>query len=181
MSRIGKIPVIIPDKVKVQVKNQHVAVEGPNGKLALDVHHLATVKVDDQQVLVTRPNDNKESKAIHGLVRSLIQNMVIGVSKGFVKQLEIQGVGFKATLANKKITLNLGYSHEIVYPVPDTIVVTLEDGGTKIKIEGPDKQLVGKVASEIRKLFVGTFDLDLGTTIFKSHNNRVRYWVNDFV
>ncbi|MDG1855758.1 MAG: 50S ribosomal protein L6, partial [Verrucomicrobiota bacterium] len=139
--------------VKVQVKNQHVAVEGPNGKLALDVHHLATVKVDDQQVLVTRPNDNKESKAIHGLVRSLIQNMVIGVSKGFVKQLEIQGVGFKATLANKKITLNLGYSHKIVYPVPDTIVVTLEDGGTKIKIEGPDKQLVGKVASEIRSFY----------------------------
>ncbi|MDA7505395.1 50S ribosomal protein L6 [Verrucomicrobia bacterium] len=153
MSRIGKIPVIIPDKVKVQVKNQHVAVEGPNGKLALDVHHLATVKVDDQQVLVTRPNDNKESKAIHGLVRSLIQNMVIGVSKGFVKQLEIQGVGFKATLANKKITLNLGYSHEIVYSVPDTIVVTLEEGGTKIKIEGPDKQLVGKVASEIRSFY----------------------------
>lgn len=153
MSRIGKIPVIIPDKVKVQVKNQHVAVEGPNGKLALDVHYLATVKVDDQQVLVTRPNDNKESKAIHGLVRSLIQNMVIGVSKGFVKQLEIQGVGFKATLANKKITLNLGYSHEIVYSVPDTIVVTLEEGGTKIKIEGPDKQLVGKVASEIRSFY----------------------------
>ena len=153
MSRIGKIPVIIPDEVKVQVKNQHVAVEGPNGKLALDVHHLATVKVDDQQVLVTRPNDNKESKAIHGLVRSLIQNMVIGVSKGFVKQLEIQGVGFKATMANKKITLNLGYSHEIVYPVPDSIVVTLEDGGTKIKIEGPDKQLVGKVASEIRSFY----------------------------
>ena len=153
MSRIGKIPVIIPDKVKVQVKNQHVAVEGPNGKLTLDVPHLATVKVDDQQILVSRPNDNKESKAIHGLVRSLIQNMVIGVSKGFVKQLEIQGVGFKATLANKKITLNLGYSHEIVYPVPDTIVVTLEDGGTKIKIEGPDKQLVGKVASEIRSFY----------------------------
>jgi large subunit ribosomal protein L6 len=153
MSRIGKIPVIIPDKVKVQVKNQHVAVEGPNGKLTLDVPHLATVKIDDQQILVSRPNDNKESKAIHGLVRSLIQNMVIGVSKGFVKQLEIQGVGFKATMANKKITLNLGYSHEIVYPVPDTIVVTLEDGGTKIKIEGPDKQLVGKVASEIRSFY----------------------------
>lgn len=153
MSRIGKVPVIIPDKVKVQVKGQHLAVEGPNGKLTLDVPHLATVKVDEQQVLVSRPNDNKESKAIHGLVRSLIQNMVIGVSKGFVKQLEIQGVGFKATMANKKITLNLGYSHEIVYPVPDTIVVTLEDGGTKIKIEGPDKQLVGKVASEIRSFY----------------------------
>jgi len=153
MSRIGKVPVIIPDKVKVQVKDQHVAVEGPNGKLTLDVPHLATVKVNEQQILVSRPNDNKESKAIHGLVRSLIQNMVIGVSKGFVKQLDIQGVGFKATMANKKITLNLGYSHEIVYPVPDTIVVTLEDGGTKIKIEGPDKQLVGKVASEIRSFY----------------------------
>jgi large subunit ribosomal protein L6 len=153
MSRIGKIPVSIPDKVKVQVKDQHVEVEGPNGKLTLDVPPLATVKVDENQVVVSRANDNKESKAQHGLVRSLIQNMVIGVSKGFVKQLEIQGVGFKATLANKKITLNLGYSHEIVYPVPDSIVVTIEDGGTKVKIEGPDKQLVGKVASEIRSYY----------------------------
>ena len=114
---------------------------------------MATVKIEDNQVIVSRPNDNKESKSQHGLVRSLIQNMVIGVSKGFVKQLEIQGVGFKASLADKKITLNLGYSHEIVYPVPDSIVITLEDGGTKIKIEGPDKQLVGMVASEIRSYY----------------------------
>ncbi len=153
MSRIGKIPVTIPEKVKVQVKDQHVEVEGPNGKLTLDVPPLASVNVDADQVVVSRANDNKESKAQHGLVRSLIQNMVTGVSTGFVKQLEIQGVGFKATLANKEITLNLGYSHEIKYPVPDGIVVTLEDGGTKVKIEGPDKQLVGKVASEIRSYY----------------------------
>jgi len=153
MSRIGKIPVDIPEKVKVQVKGQHIEVQGPNGKLTLDVPSLATVKIEDNQVIVSRPNDNKESKSQHGLVRSLIQNMVIGVSKGFVKQLEIQGVGFKASLADKKITLNLGYSHEIVYPVPDSIVITLEDGGTKIKIEGPDKQLVGMVASEIRSYY----------------------------
>lgn len=114
---------------------------------------MASVKIDDNQVVVSRANDNKESKAQHGLVRSLIQNMVIGVTQGYVKQLEIQGVGFKAALADKKITLNLGYSHEIIYPVPDTIVVTLEDGGTKVKIEGPDKQLVGKVASEIRSYY----------------------------
>lgn len=153
MSRIGKIPVTIPDKVKVQVTNRHVEVEGPNGKLKLDLPPLASVKIDDNQVVVSRANDNKESKAQHGLVRSLIQNMVIGVTQGYVKQLEIQGVGFKAALADKKITLNLGYSHEIIYPVPDTIVVTLEDGGTKVKIEGPDKQLVGKVASEIRSYY----------------------------
>jgi len=153
MSRIGKIPVQIPDKVKVQVTDRQVKVEGPKGQLTLDLPPLASVAVDDDKVVVTRANDQKESKAQHGLVRSLVQNMVIGVTTGYVKQLEIQGVGFKASLSNKVITLNLGYSHEILYPVPDTIQITLEDGGTKVKIEGPDKQLVGKVASEIRSFY----------------------------
>ena len=153
MSRIGKIPVDIPDKVKVNVTDRHVEVEGPKGKLSWDIPSLASVAINDNQVIVTRANDQKEAKAQHGLVRSLIQNMVIGVSNGYVKQLEIQGVGFKAALANKKITLNLGYSHEIVYPVPDSIDITIEDGGTKVKIEGPDKQIVGRVAAEIRSFY----------------------------
>jgi large subunit ribosomal protein L6 len=153
MSRIGKIPVDIPDKVQVKISERRVHVEGLKGKLSLDVPPLASAKLVDNQVVVTRANDQKESKAQHGLARSLIQNMVTGVSIGFVKNLEIQGVGFKAALANKKITLNLGYSHEIVYPVPDTIQVTIEENGTKVKIEGPDKQLVGKVASEIRSYY----------------------------
>ncbi len=115
MSRIGKIPVDIPEKVKVQVSDQRVEVEGPKGKLSLALPPLASVAVNDNQVVVTRADDTKPSKAQHGLTRSLVQNMVIGVTTGFTRQLEIQGVGFKATLANAKITLNLGYSHEIVY------------------------------------------------------------------
>jgi large subunit ribosomal protein L6 len=114
---------------------------------------MAKVAVDDNKVVVTRQDDTKPSKAQHGLTRSLVQNMVLGVSVGFVKKLEIQGVGFKASLANAKITLNLGYSHEIVYPVPPSIDVTIEENGTKVKIEGPDKALVGKVASEIRSFY----------------------------
>jgi large subunit ribosomal protein L6 len=153
MSRIGKIPVEIPDKVKVQVSNQSVEVEGPKGKLSLRIPPMAKVAVDDNKVVVTRQDDTKPSKAQHGLTRSLVQNMVLGVSVGFVKKLEIQGVGFKASLANAKITLNLGYSHEIVYPVPPSIDVTIEENGTKVKIEGPDKALVGKVASEIRSFY----------------------------
>ncbi len=153
MSRIGKIPVEIPDKVKVQVSNQSVEVEGPKGKLSLRIPPMAKVAVDDNKVVVTRQDDTKPSKAQHGLTRSLVQNMVLGVSVGFVKKLEIQGVGFKASLANAKITLNLGYSHEIVYPVPPSIEVTIEENGTKVKIEGPDKALVGKVASEIRSFY----------------------------
>ncbi len=153
MSRIGKIPVEIPDKVKVQVSNQSVEVEGPKGKLSLKIPPMAKVAVDDNKVVVTRQDDTKPSKAQHGLTRSLVQNMVLGVSVGFVKKLEIQGVGFKASLANAKITLNLGYSHEIVYPVPPSIEVTIEENGTKVKIEGPDKALVGKVASEIRSFY----------------------------
>jgi len=153
MSRIGKTPVDIPEKVKVQVSDQRVEVEGPKGKLSLALPPLARVAVDDNQVVVTRADDTKSSKAQHGLTRSLVQNMVIGVTTGFTRQLEIQGVGFKATLANAKITLNLGYSHEIVYPVPPSIDVTIEENGTRVKIEGPDKALVGKVASEIRSFY----------------------------
>jgi large subunit ribosomal protein L6 len=153
MSRIGKIPIDIPEKVKVSVADRHIDVEGPKGKLSWDVPPLASIAINDNQVVVTRANDQKESKAQHGLVRSLIQNMVIGVNDGYEKRLEIQGVGFKASLADKVITLNLGYSHEILYPVPDSIQVTIEENGTKIKIEGPDKQIVGRVAAEIRSYY----------------------------
>jgi large subunit ribosomal protein L6 len=153
MSRIGKIPVDIPEKVKVNVTDRHIDVEGPKGKLSWDFPSLASVSVNDNQVVVTRANDDKESKSQHGLTRSLIQNMVTGVSTGYVKQLEIQGVGFKAALANNEITLNLGYSHEIKYPVPSSIQIAIEEGGTKVKIEGPDKQVVGRVAAELRSFY----------------------------
>jgi large subunit ribosomal protein L6 len=152
MSRIGKIPVAIPPKVKVEIKDRKVSVEGPKGKLDWTVPRRTTVKVENNEVLVGRQADDAESKALHGLSRALINNMVKGVSEGYVKRLEIQGVGFKAAVSGKNVNLNLGYSHPIVYPIPDQIKVTVEEN-TKILIEGPNKEIVGLVASEIRSYY----------------------------
>jgi large subunit ribosomal protein L6 len=152
MSRIGKIPVAIPPKVKVEVKDRSVSVEGPKGKLDWALPRQASVKVENNSIVVSRQNDDAESKALHGLSRALIQNMVKGVSEGFVKKLEIQGVGFKAAVTGSNVTLNLGYSHPIVYPIPAQIKVTVEEN-TKLTIEGPSKQLVGQVAAEIRSFY----------------------------
>ena len=152
MSRIGKIPVTIPPKVKVEVKAGRVFVEGPKGKLDWTLPRRTTVKVENNEVVVARQADDAESKALHGLSRALINNMVHGVAEGYVKKLEIQGVGFKAAVAGKNITLNLGYSHPIVYPIPDQIKVTVEEN-TKITVEGPSKEVVGQVASEIRSYY----------------------------
>lgn len=152
MSRIGKIPVAIPPKVKVEVKDRKVFVEGPKGKLDWTLPRRTTVKVENNEVVVARQADDAESKALHGLSRALINNMVKGVSEGYVKRLEIQGVGFKAAVSGKNITLNLGYSHPIVYPIPDQIKVTVEEN-TKIVVEGPNKEVVGLVASEIRSYY----------------------------
>jgi large subunit ribosomal protein L6 len=152
MSRIGKIPVAIPPKVKVEIKDRKVSVEGPKGKLDWTVPRRTTVKVENNEVLVGRQADDAESKALHGLSRALINNMVKGVSEGYVKRLEIQGVGFKAAVAGKNVNLSLGYSHPIVYPIPDQIKVTVEEN-TKILIEGPNKEIVGLVASEIRSYY----------------------------
>jgi large subunit ribosomal protein L6 len=152
MSRIGKIPVAIPPKVKVEIKDRKVSVEGPKGKLDWTVPRRTTVKVENNEVVVGRQADDAESKALHGLSRALINNMVKGVSEGYVKRLEIQGVGFKAAVAGKNVNLSLGYSHPIVYPIPDQIKVTVEEN-TKILIEGPNKEIVGLVASEIRSYY----------------------------
>jgi len=152
MSRIGKQPVSIPAKVKVEVKGQAVQVEGPKGKLSLQLPPRTTARVADGKVTVERANDEAASKAMHGLARALIHNMVTGVSEGFVKKLEIHGVGFKAAVQGRTITLNLGYSHPINYPIPDQVKVTVEDN-TKITVEGPDRQVVGQVASELRSFY----------------------------
>jgi len=152
MSRIGKQPVAIPDKVKIEVKGQQVLAEGPKGKLTFELPKLASAEVKDKQVLVTRKNDSAEAKALHGLSRALINNMLKGVASGFVKKLEIQGVGFKAAVQGKNVNLSLGYSHPINYTIPDQIKVTVEEN-TKLTIEGPDKALVGRVASEIRSYY----------------------------
>jgi large subunit ribosomal protein L6 len=152
MSRIGKMPVIVPDAVKVTISDRTVSVEGPKGKLQLDLPELTEVKLDDNQVLVTRESDEKRAKAMHGLARSLINNMVIGVEKGFMKKLEIHGVGFKAAVKGQVLNLNLGYSHEINHEIPAGINVSVENN-TIITVEGADKAVVGKVAAEVRSYY----------------------------
>src|SRR5688500_6615060 len=152
MSRIGKIPVAISPKVKVDIKDRKVFVEGPKGKLDWILPRRTTAKVENNEVVVARQGDDAESKALHGLSRALINNMVKGVTEGYTKRLEIQGVGFKAAVSGKNITLNLGYSHPIVYPIPDQVKVTVEEN-TKITVEGPNKETVGLVASEIRSYY----------------------------
>jgi len=152
MSRIGKQPITIPDKVKVDVKGQKVLVEGPKGKLDFELPRRTIAKVDGKNVLVTRDGDDAEARALHGLSRSILNNMVKGVSEGFVKKLEIQGVGFKAAVQGKNVNLSLGYSHPLNYPIPDQIKVTVEEN-TKVTIEGPNKQVVGQVAAEIRSFY----------------------------
>jgi large subunit ribosomal protein L6 len=152
MSRIGKQPIAIPPKVKVEVKGQQVSVEGPKGKLNWELPRRTSLKVDNGKVVVSRQGDDAQAKALHGLSRALVNNMVKGVSEGFVKKLEIQGVGFKAAVQGKSVSLNLGYSHPVVYPIPDQIKVTVEEN-TKLTIEGPDRQSVGQVAAEIRSFY----------------------------
>ena len=152
MSRIGKQPITIPAKVKVEVNGQKVKVEGPKGKLTWELPKRASIKVEGTTVTISRKGEDSESRALHGLSRALVNNMVKGVSDGFVKKLEINGVGFKAAVVGKVVNLSLGYSHPLNYTIPDQIKVTVEEN-TKLTIEGPDKQLVGKVASEIRSYY----------------------------
>jgi large subunit ribosomal protein L6 len=152
MSRIGKQPIVIPPKVKVEVKGQQVFVEGPKGKLNWQLPRHTGIRVEGGKVLVSRQGDGDHVKALHGLSRALVNNMVRGVSEGFVKKLEIQGVGFKAAVQGKAVNLSLGYSHPVNYPIPDQIKVTVEEN-TKITVEGPDRQVVGQVAAELRAFY----------------------------
>ena len=152
MSRIGKQPIAVPPKVKVEIKGQKVSVEGPKGKLNWELPKRTSLKVEGGNIVVSRDNDDAQSKALHGLSRALVNNMVKGVSEGFVKKLAIQGVGFKAAVQGKNVNLSLGYSHPLLYPIPDQIKVTVEEN-TKLTIEGPDKAEVGRVAAEIRSYY----------------------------
>ena len=152
MSRIGKQPIAIPPKVKVEVKGQKISVEGPKGKLDWDLPRRTSLKVENGNILVSRDGDDSDARALHGLSRALVNNMVRGVTDGFVKKLEIQGVGFKAAVAGSNVNMVLGFSHPIVYAIPAQIKVTVEEN-TKITIEGPDRQVVGQVASELRSFY----------------------------
>ena len=152
MSRIGKVPVPIPDKVKVDIKGLTVSVEGPKGKVSKTFADVVTLALADKKVTVAPVDDSRFSRAMFGTARSVIAGMVKGASEGFVKELEIQGVGFKANLKGKVLDLALGYSHPILFDIPEGIKITVTDQ-TKVKIEGADKQLVGKVTAEIRSFY----------------------------
>jgi len=152
MSRIGKVPVPIPDKVKVDIKGLTVSVEGPKGKVSKTFADVVTLTMADKKVTVAPVDDSRFSRAMYGTARSVIAGMVKGASEGFVKELEIQGVGFKANLKGKVLDLALGYSHAILFDIPEGIKITVTDQ-TKVKVEGADKQLVGKVTAEIRSYY----------------------------
>ncbi|SVB77579.1 uncharacterized protein METZ01_LOCUS230433 [marine metagenome] len=152
MSRVGSKTIEVPDKVKVVIADNHVSVEGPKGKLEMDMPSRTTVSQEENVLSVTRDGDDRKAMAMHGLGRSLLNNMVVGVSEGFVKKLEINGVGFKAAVSGNTVTMNLGYSHPIKYDLPNQVKVSV-DKDTKVTIEGPDKQKVGLVAAELRGFY----------------------------
>lgn len=151
MSRIGKMPVEIPAKVKVTLNGRTVLVEGPKGKLSQDVRPEISVAVTDKAVTFTRGSEAKNVVSLHGLYRALVHNMVVGVSQGFEKTLDIQGVGYKALLKGKDLELALGFSHPITVKAPLGITFAC-DGQTRVKVSGPDKTLVGQVAHNLRQL-----------------------------
>jgi large subunit ribosomal protein L6 len=148
MSRIGKKPVTVPSGVQVTLKEGTLAVKGPKGELKRPLPSLVQVKVDKQTITVVRQADDPPSRAQHGLVRALVQNMVEGVTKGFERKLEINGVGYKAEVAGQKITLNLGYSHPIVFELPKGIGAKVEKN--QLTLNGSDRELLGQMAAKIR-------------------------------
>ena len=149
MSRIGRMPIAVPAGVTVDIaENNHVTVKGPKGTLERTLPAELTIKQEEGVVTVARPNDLKKMKSLHGLTRTLINNMIIGVTEGYVKVLEINGVGYRAAKAGKKLTLNLGYSHPVEMTDPEGIEATVE--GNKITVKGIDKEKVGQYAAEIR-------------------------------
>ena len=151
MSRIGKKPVAIPSSVTVDVKENAVSVSGPKGELSYTALPAVTVEVEEGSVIVKRKDDSDYSRAMHGLTRQLISNMVIGVSDGFTKKLEIIGVGYKAQVQGRKLVLNLGHSHPIEFQIPDGIDIAQDEKNKNILIvSGTDKQLVGQVSAVIR-------------------------------
>ncbi len=153
MSRIGKKQIDLPEKVEVKVGGEtELTVEGPKGKLEWSIPQGLSLEQEDGSVTVARASEERAIRAMHGTARSLIANMIEGVSNGFIKELEIQGVGFRAAVKGKDLDLSLGFSHPVLHPIPDGLTVTVEDN-TKIKVEGIDKQLVGQFAADVRSYY----------------------------
>jgi large subunit ribosomal protein L6 len=149
VSRIGRLPIALPSGVKVNIKDNEVTVTGPKGELKQVIHPDIKVTMDNNILLVSRPSDNREHRALHGLTRSLLANMVTGVTKGFQKDLEVVGVGNRATIAGKNVVLRVGYSHQVEVTPMAGITLGVE-GTNRIKVNGTDKQIVGQMAAKIR-------------------------------
>lgn len=149
MSRIGKKPVAIPAGVDVKLDGNHISVKGPKGELSLDFNPEISVKVEGAEIVVTRPSDDKEHRSLHGLTRTLISNMVIGVTEGYKKTLEVNGVGYRAQKQGNNLVMNLGYSHQVIMPEVEGISIEVPSANS-IVISGADKQLVGQFAAKVR-------------------------------
>jgi large subunit ribosomal protein L6 len=152
MSRVGKLPVKIPEKVKVSVDGNLVKIEGPKGKMSFPYNPRVAVAVDKGEVKVTRPDETRLSKGLHGLTRTLVKNAVEGVVKGYERVLEISGVGFKAEVKGKNVHFALGFSHPVVFPLPEGITAEVDAKQTKVTVRGVDKHLLGLTVAKIRDL-----------------------------
>ena len=150
MSRIGRKPIVIPAGVEVTVNGNEITVKGPKGTLNSNIHPIISVAVENGEVVVTRPNDEKTARSLHGLTRTLISNMVEGVTNGFKKELEVQGVGYRVAKQGKDLVMNLGYSHQVIMSENADITIEVPDAN-KVIIHGIDKQKVGQFAAEVRE------------------------------
>jgi large subunit ribosomal protein L6 len=149
MSRIGRLPIAVPSGVDVTIDGRTVTVKGPKGSLSRSLHPDMTVRREEATIVVTRPTEQKTHKQLHGLTRTLVNNMVVGVTDGYRKGLEITGVGYRATLSGRKLQLNLGYSHQIEIDPPEGITFEVENP-TRLAVVGIDKELVGQIAAKVR-------------------------------
>lgn len=152
MSRVGRLPIEVPAGVDVKIKGSYVKVKGPKGEMEFTFTPEMVIKQEDGQILVERPSDQPTHRALHGTTRSILNNMVTGVSKGFERILEIQGVGYRAELSGKNLVINVGFSHPVVVEPPEGITFEADMKVRQIKVSGYDKQVVGQVAADIRKL-----------------------------
>ncbi len=150
MSRVGKKPVKIPVKTKIAYKDRVITAQGEKGKLTLGIHPAVDLKIDDQSIQVTMEVENRKNRALQGLTRSLVANIITGVSQGFERKLEISGIGYRAEVQGKNILFNLGYSHPITFPLPEGVTATVDK--STIRLAGIDKELLGRTAATIREL-----------------------------
>ena len=150
MSRIGRLPIPVPSGVKVELDGRRVSVKGPRGELAREFHPSMQVELVENELLVKRPDETRQNKALHGLTRSLLANMVTGVHEGFSKRLMINGVGYRADQRGRDVVLQIGFSHPVEIVPPEGVTLTVEQGGRSIVVDGNDKQVVGEVSAKIR-------------------------------